>query len=78
MVESGWDGAVSAAFKAGGDTDDAGRVIDPLVAGEGVDAVEMVPAESFPDDNAVAGDALAEARVGAEPGDAGTGTEAGD
>ena len=66
MVESGWAGAVRAAFKAGGDTDDAGRVIDPLVAGEGVDAVETVPAESFPDDNVLVGDAFAGVSVGAE------------
>jgi hypothetical protein len=66
-VELGWAGAVSAAFKGGGDADDAGWAMDALVVG----AVEMVPEESFPGDNVFAGDAFAVVSVGAETGCAG-------
>ena len=64
---------MSAAFEAGGDPDDAGMVIDALVAGEGVGAVEMVPGESFPGDNVFVGDAFAAVSVGAEADCAGAG-----
>lgn len=66
-MELGWAGAVGAAFKGGGDADDAGWVMDALVVG----AVEMVPEESFPGDNVFAGDAFAV--VGAETGCGGAG-----
>ena len=63
--DSAWVGAVGDAFEGGGGT---GRVIEALVAGEGVDAVEIVPGENFPDDNVFAGDAFATVRVGAATG----------
>ena len=58
-----WVGSVGAAFEGGGGT---GNVIEALVAGDGADAVEIVPGENFPDDNVFAGDAFATVRVGAE------------
>ena len=53
-------GAVSAAFKAGGDTGDAG-VADALLASE-VELAETVPAESFPDGEVRVDDAFPTAR----------------
>jgi len=61
--DSAWFDAVGAAFEGGGGT---GRVIEALVAGEGVEAAEIVPGENFPDDNVFAGAAFATVRVGAE------------
>lgn len=78
LVESGWAGAVRAAFKAGDDADDAGGVMGALDAGEGVDAVGIVPGESFPDDNVFAGDAFATVGLRAGADGAGAVTQAGD
>ena len=55
---------MGAALTAGGERDDAGRVITALVEGEGADALEIVPEESFPDDDVLAGGAFAGASVG--------------
>jgi len=77
-VESGWAGAVRAAFKAGEDADDAGGIVGALIVGEAGDAAEIVPGESFPDDNVFAGDAFAAVRVRAGADGAGAVTRAGD
>jgi hypothetical protein len=50
-----------------------GSVIVVLVAREVVDAVVMVPGESFPDDNVFAGEVFAGVSVGAETDCAGAG-----
>jgi len=73
-VESGWAGAVRAAFKASEDEDDAGA----LIGGEAGDAAEIVPGESFPDDNVFAGDAFATVGLRAGADGAGAVTRAGD
>ena len=74
-VESGWAGAARAAFKAG---EDADGIVGVLIVGEAGDAAEIVPGESFPDDNVFAGDAFAAVRVRAGADGAGAVTRAGD